>query len=125
MVAAAVGFGDEGADFALAAFEVAVGEGVEGVADLLGEGFGLGVGGGLLGWGVFEGSGEEDAALLVGGGFEGVVGRGGVGEGLEDGCGGERVVPGGVLHEGVGGEGAGGIVLRGGRGRGGGCARSR
>ncbi len=61
--------------------------------------------------GVLEGSGEEDAALLVGGGFEGVVGRGGVGEGLEDGCGGERVVPGGVLHEGVGGEGAGGICF--------------
>ena len=37
MVAAAVGFGDEGAEFALTAFEVAVGEGVEGVFDLLGQ----------------------------------------------------------------------------------------
>ena len=57
---------------ALAAFEVAVVEGVEGVFDLLGEGFGLRVSGGLLGWRVFEGSGEEDAALLVGCGVEGV-----------------------------------------------------
>ena len=35
VVAAAVGFGDEGADFALSTFEMAVGEGVEGVVDLL------------------------------------------------------------------------------------------
>ncbi len=45
LVAAAVGFGDEGAEFALAAFEVAVLEGVEGVFDLLGQG--LSVGGAL------------------------------------------------------------------------------
>ena len=49
--------------------------------------------------------------MLVGCGFEGVVGRGGVGEGLEEGSGWERVVPCGVLHEGVGGAGARGVVL--------------
>lgn len=38
LIAAAVGFGDEGAELALTAFEVAVGEGVEGVFYLLGHG---------------------------------------------------------------------------------------
>jgi len=40
MVAATIGFGDQGAEFALAAFEVAMLEGVEGVFDLLGHGLG-------------------------------------------------------------------------------------
>jgi hypothetical protein len=38
MVAAAVGFGDEGAEFALTAFEVAMLESVEGVFYLLAKG---------------------------------------------------------------------------------------
>jgi hypothetical protein len=43
MVAATVGFGDEGAEFALTAFEVAMGEGVEGIFDPLGHGLCVGL----------------------------------------------------------------------------------
>jgi hypothetical protein len=105
MVAAAVGFGDEGAEFALAAFEMAMLEGVEGVLDLLGHGLSCGE---AI---VLEGAGEEDVTVLVGCGVEG-VGRGrGVGQGLEKGGGREAVVPLGVVSELVGGEGAGGVVF--------------
>ena len=122
LVAAAVGFGDQGAEFALAAFEVAMREGVESIFDLLGHGLHVDDAAVV---GVFEGAGEEDAALLVGGGVEGVGRGGGVGESFEERGGGEALVPLGMIGELVGGEGAGRVVLRGGRGRGGGRARSR
>ena len=38
LVAASIGFGDEGAEFALTAFEVAIFKCVEGILDLLGQG---------------------------------------------------------------------------------------
>ncbi len=125
MVAAAVGFGDEGAGFALAAFEVAVLEGVEGVFYLLGEGE-LGGAGGVVGFdGVLKGAGEEDAALLVGCGVEGIGWDGGVGESFEERGGGEVLYPLGVVDDLGGGDGAGRDRPREGRGRGGGRVRSR
>jgi hypothetical protein len=54
VVAATVGFGDEGAEFALTAFELTMFEGVERVLDLLGHGEGRG--GGVFGF--VEGAGE-------------------------------------------------------------------
>ncbi len=70
--------GDGGADFAEAAFEVALVEVKEGGFDLLGEGLGCGVKGGFHG--VFrlgrrfipEDAGEEGSAPVVGCGVEGV-----------------------------------------------------
>ena len=79
MVAAAVGFGDEGAEFALAAFEMAMLEGVEGVLDLLGHGLSCGE---AI---VLEGAGEEDVTVLVGCGVERVGGGWSVGESFEEG----------------------------------------
>jgi hypothetical protein len=72
VVAATVGFGDEGAELALAAFEVAMLEGVESVFDLLGHGLAVGVG-------VFEGTGEKNVAWLVVGYVEWIGGCGSVG----------------------------------------------
>jgi hypothetical protein len=43
MVASAVAFGDEGSEFALTAFELTVGEGVECIFDLLGHRLGAGL----------------------------------------------------------------------------------
>lgn len=83
LIVAAVGFGDEGSEFALAAFHVAVFEGVEGVLDLLGKGE-LGGAGGVGFELMVEGVGEEGAAGLVGSGVEGVGRDGGVGEGFEE-----------------------------------------
>jgi hypothetical protein len=75
-VTPALSLRDEGADFALAAFEVAVGEGMEGVLNLL-----------TGDWSVagcrFEGSREENTAMLVGCCVERVRGCWGVGEGFE------------------------------------------
>ena len=87
VVAAAVGFGDQGAEFALAAFEVTMLEGVERVFDLLGQR--IGVGGARRVVVVLEGAGEKDATVLVGRGVERVGRRGGVGESFEERGGGE------------------------------------
>ena len=80
VVAAAVGFGYEGADLALAALELAMREGVEGVFHLIGHGLRVGRdGGGVF---VLEGASKEDVTLLVGRGVEEVGWGGRVGESL-------------------------------------------
>src|ERR1035437_10178804 len=75
LVAAAVGFGDLGAEFALAAFETAMFEGVQRAFDLFGE---------------RRVSRLRCVVERVGEGGAGLVGRGGVGTVGRRGAGGER-----------------------------------
>jgi len=110
VVAAPVGFGDEGAELALTAFEVTVFEGMKRILYLFGHGLRVGRASvGLVC--MLECEGEESSAGLIGRSVEWVGWRGGIGEGFEERCGWEAVVPVGVLDELLGGEGACGVVL--------------
>ena len=95
MIAAAVGFGNEGPEFALAIGEMAMFEGMQRIADLLFEGRrrntmrqGPGVAVGLV-----EGVGEQVTADFVRRGFEWIPGTRGVDQAVKESSSGKAFVP--------------------------------